>query len=80
MGKFSCPNCNGTQIPVDKTSTKPEGVVRLRICTSCRLRIETTESIDMVYDPVGKGDYAHRLTPQRYMEHKRKIEILRRKH
>jgi len=52
MPQLKCPKCGGTKLPVDTTNNKPEGIARLRICSSCQLRIETMEYIESVYEPL----------------------------
>ena len=66
MGRLACPNCEGTNLKVTTTNTRPECVWRLRICTECRLRMETIEAIDVVYTPTKSGVYSDRYTLEEF--------------
>jgi len=67
MSRFKCPKCGGTKLRVTKTDSRPEDVFRLRICSTCHLRLETTEIIETIYErKTQMGQSAKRFTPDEF--------------
>jgi hypothetical protein len=69
MPKFPCPKCHKSTLRVSTTNAREDAIWRLRICTNCRLRVETLEMMDEVYEPRTARSQAIRMSPVVYEEY-----------
>lgn len=46
-----CPRCKGTAWRIDETRPASGRMVRVRTCTSCKLRVRTRETIEATEKP-----------------------------